>query len=221
MSTPDWAPRPTPTMIDIGVAKPSAQGQAMMSTETAAIRPKVSRGSGPNSDQPLKASTATASTSGTNQPETRSASRWIGAWLRCACATMATIRASIVYLPTLSARITKVPATLIVPPITLSPADLRTGIDSPVTIDSSTVLRPSMTSPSTGTFSPGLTRSRSPTTTAASGTSSSLPSGLTRRQVFGVRSSSARMAPLVCSRALSSSTCPSRTRTVITAAASK
>ena len=33
------APRPTPTMIDIGVASPSAHGQAMISTDTAAIRP--------------------------------------------------------------------------------------------------------------------------------------------------------------------------------------
>ena len=39
MSTPPWAPRPTPTMIDIGVARPSAHGQAMMSTVTAATRP--------------------------------------------------------------------------------------------------------------------------------------------------------------------------------------
>ena len=39
MSTPAWAPRPTPTMIDIGVARPSAHGQAMMSTATAATRP--------------------------------------------------------------------------------------------------------------------------------------------------------------------------------------
>ncbi len=37
MSTPACAPRPTPTMIDIGVASPSAQGQAMISTETAAM----------------------------------------------------------------------------------------------------------------------------------------------------------------------------------------
>ena len=35
ISTPAWAPRPTPTMIDIGVASPSAQGQAMISTATA------------------------------------------------------------------------------------------------------------------------------------------------------------------------------------------
>ena len=39
ISTPDCAPRPTPTMMDIGVARPSAHGHAMMSTETAAIRP--------------------------------------------------------------------------------------------------------------------------------------------------------------------------------------
>ena len=39
ISTPDCAPRPTPTMIDIGVARPSAHGQAMISTDTAAIRP--------------------------------------------------------------------------------------------------------------------------------------------------------------------------------------
>ena len=34
-STPAVAPRPVPTMIDIGVARPSAQGQAMISTATA------------------------------------------------------------------------------------------------------------------------------------------------------------------------------------------
>ena len=39
ISTPAWAPRPTPTMIDMGVASPSAQGQAMISTATAATRP--------------------------------------------------------------------------------------------------------------------------------------------------------------------------------------
>ena len=34
-NTPASAPRPVPTMIDIGVANPSAHGQAMMSTATA------------------------------------------------------------------------------------------------------------------------------------------------------------------------------------------
>ena len=45
ISTPACAPRPTPTIIDIGVARPSAQGQAMMSTLTAATRPNAMRGS--------------------------------------------------------------------------------------------------------------------------------------------------------------------------------
>ncbi|MNI26937.1 hypothetical protein D3C73_806580 [compost metagenome] len=73
--TPACAPRPTPTMIDIGVASPSAQGQAMIRTETAATRPKEKRGSGPQTDQAMKARTATAITAGTNQLATRSASR--------------------------------------------------------------------------------------------------------------------------------------------------
>ena len=57
-------------MIDIGVARPSAHGQAMMSTETAAIRPYVKRGSGPQIDHAEKASRAARMTAGTNQPET-------------------------------------------------------------------------------------------------------------------------------------------------------
>ena len=72
-----------------------------------------------------------------------------------------------------------------VPPITLAPVSLVTGMDSPVTIDSSTALRPSSTAPSTGTFSPGRTRRRSPTCTWSSSISSSVPSGLMRRAVFG------------------------------------
>ena len=96
-------------MIDIGVASPSAQGQAMISTETAAIMAKANRGSGPNVAQAAKARTATAITSGTNQPATWSASRWIGARLRCASATICTIRARTVSRPTLSARMTKAP----------------------------------------------------------------------------------------------------------------
>ncbi len=70
ISTPACAPRPTPTMIDIGVARPSAQGQAMISTLTAATRPKAKRGSGPNVAQAAKATSATAITAGTNQPAT-------------------------------------------------------------------------------------------------------------------------------------------------------
>ena len=71
-----------------------------------------------------------------------------------------------------------------------------TGMGSPVTSDSSTLVRPSITVPSTGIFSPGRTRSMSPTRTSASGTSrSTAPS--TRRATAGCNFSSARSAPPV------------------------
>ena len=221
ISTPACAPRPTPTMIDIGVARPSAQGQAMISTLTAATSPKAKRGSGPNVAQAAKAMSATAITAGTNQPATWSASRWIGARLRCALATICTICASKVSRPTLSARMTKLPLVLMVAPITRESFSLVTGMDSPVTIDSSSAERPSSTTPSTGTLSPGRTRNLSPALMASSETSSSPPSSLTRRAVLGARSSKARIAPEVASRARNSSTWPSSTSTVITLAASK
>jgi len=150
-----------------------------------------------------------------------STSFWIGARDRCASATMATIWASNVSLPTRSARITKLPVVLTVAPVTLSPGFFSAGRGSPVIMDSSTALRPSSTTPSTGTFSPGRTRSRSPRTISSSGMSSSVPSSRRRRARLGARSSRARMALLVCERARSSSTWPSRTRVTMTAAASK
>ena len=60
--------------------------------------------------------------------------------------------------PTFSARITRLPVWFIVPPIARAPGSFVTGIDSPVTIDSSTAPLPSVTTPSTGTRSPGRTR---------------------------------------------------------------
>ena len=47
-------------MIDMGVASPRAQGQAMMRTATALIRAWARRGSGPQIAQPMKVSTAAA-----------------------------------------------------------------------------------------------------------------------------------------------------------------
>ena len=76
--------------------------------------------------------------------DTWSARRWIGARLRCASATSCTICASSVSRPTFSARITRLPVWFIVPPITRSPGSFATGIDSPVTIDSSTAPLPSI-----------------------------------------------------------------------------
>ena len=69
-STPDCAARPVATMIDIGVASPSAQGQAMISTATALISPNTQLGSGPTRPQAMKVATAMATTAITNQPAT-------------------------------------------------------------------------------------------------------------------------------------------------------
>ena len=63
--TPASAPRPVPTMIDIGVARPRAQGQAMISTATALIKPKAMAGSGPTTAQTAKVTAATNRTAGT------------------------------------------------------------------------------------------------------------------------------------------------------------
>ena len=108
-STPACAPRPVPTMIDIGVARPSAHGQAMISTAMALTSAWPKRGSGPNSaPDDERRDRDTSTTPGTNQPETLSASFWIGARERCASATMRTIcDEHACRVPTRSARISK------------------------------------------------------------------------------------------------------------------
>ena len=57
MRTPAWAPRPVPTMIAMGVARPRAQGQAMMRTATAFTMAWAKRGSGPKIAQTMKVPT--------------------------------------------------------------------------------------------------------------------------------------------------------------------
>ena len=146
-------------MIAIGVARPSAHGHAMMSTATALTSACASRGSGPHSAHAANAATATATTAGTNHAAMRSASRWIGARVRCASATICTICASSVSRADPLGLHHDAAGAVDVPPVTRLPGSFSTGIGSPVTIDSSTVVRPLTTTPSTGTFSPGRTRS--------------------------------------------------------------
>ena len=62
---PAAAPRPVPTMIDMGVARPSAQGQAMIRTETAARRAWARRGSGPARAHTRNVTAAASTTAGT------------------------------------------------------------------------------------------------------------------------------------------------------------
>ena len=172
------APRPVPTMMAVGVARPREQGHAMMRTATAATRPALA--SPPTSHQPTKVPRAMRATAGTKMAEMRSARRCTGALEPWASSTRRTIWARAVSAPTAVARRVSVPSALMVAPATLSPGFLSTGTDSPVSIDSSTAEAPSVTSPSTGIFSPGRTRSRFPTLTCSTGTSRSWPSTMSR-----------------------------------------
>ena len=81
--------------------------------------------------------------------------------------------------PTFVARMPTAPVRLSEPPVTGEPALLTTGSDSPVIIDSSTVVVPDVSSPSLGIRSPGLTRSIVPSLTASMGIIISLPSSST------------------------------------------
>ena len=64
MSTPSWAPRPVPTMMDMGVARPMAQGQAMTSTATKTVTATVA-GSSLKMSQASPAKVAMPMTAGT------------------------------------------------------------------------------------------------------------------------------------------------------------
>ena len=183
---PSSAPFPVATMIEVGVASPIAHGQAMIRTEIMLTIAYVPRGSGPRKYHARNVRSAAAITAGTKYDAITSASRPIGGLLPCASRTIATIRERTVSFPTRVAVKRSRPSRLIVPPVTALPGTFSTGIGSPVSIDSSTAERPSATVPSTGTFSPGRTTTRSPTTTDSRGTSTSAPSRTTRA-VFGAR----------------------------------
>ena len=64
-STPKVAPLPVAVMMDMGVARPSAQGQAMISTATALMMAKPMAGGGPARAHTMKVMMAIATTVGT------------------------------------------------------------------------------------------------------------------------------------------------------------
>ncbi len=125
-----------------------------------------------------------------------------------------------VSLPTFSARIRNDWLPLMVPLLTWSPTFLVTGIGSPVIIDSSMALCPSVITPSTGILSPGLTLRMSPITISSIPTSVSSPSS-TLQALFGASFKSSFMAAFVLLWARASRSCPKSTRVRITVAASK
>ena len=217
---PCCAPRPVPIMIAVGVARPSAQGQAMINTATALRIANVSAGCGPKAHHTAKVAAATTKTAGTKTAEIESASRWIGAFEPCASSTRRMMRASAESAPTAVARMCSSPVVFMVAPKTASPSLFSTGRDSPVSIDSSTAESPLMTSPSTEICSLGLTITTSPGCTAAIGISYSSPSSSTRAS-FGRSAISLRTASEVWPFARASSVRPRRINPMIAAAVSK
>ncbi len=175
---PNSAPLPLATMIAVGVANPNAHGQAITRTATACIMARVK----PLISEPVvtgmniqtrKVIKAMAMTIGTKMDDTLSARCWTGALLPCASSTNLMIWDKAVSLPIRDASKRKKPTLLSVAPNTVLPGCFSTGRDSPVSMDSSTVDFPSTTTPSTGIFDPGLTRTISPISTSSTASSTS------------------------------------------------
>ncbi len=187
---PASAPRPVPTMIAVGVARPIAHGQAMTTTLMNAVSASVRRGSGPSAIQIDEGQRSpSARTIGTKTSAIRSASRWIGAFEPWARWTSSTIRARAVSRPTRVARMTNDAGR-----VERGADDLVAGPDRDRDrlagehrrVDGRARRRRPRHRP--GSVSPGRTRSRSPTWTDSRATASATPSipSRTRSAVVGL-----------------------------------
>ncbi len=215
---PSWAPRPVPTSRAVGVARPSAHGQAMMSTATAAV--KAAAEPSPVASHTPRVTRASTITTGTKTAEIRSARRCTGALPLWASVTSRPIWASWVSAPTRVARTTRRPPALTVAPTTESPGLTSTGTLSPVSRDASMADVPSSTTPSVATFSPGRTTKRSPAASWSTGIRRSTPS---RRTATSLAPSSSRARRAAPDRRLAraSKYRPARMNTVTPAATSR
>ena len=141
-----------PTITAIGAANPRAHGQATINTDTAQT---TAIASCPASVHARNDTIAMPTTSGTNIAETLSTSDWIGIRLRCASPTRRTMRDSVVSPLDTVTSATIGPVPFIVPARIGSRTVFDTGSGSPVSIDSSASVEPSVMVPSTGMRSPG------------------------------------------------------------------
>ena len=213
---PLLAPRPQAETSAAGVARPSAHGQAMISTASPALN-ACSAGA-PASSHPVRVAAAQASTAGTNTPQTRSASRWMAAFCACACSTSLISPASWVSRPTWTARTTSRPVSTTVPPVTLSPSAASPGTDSPVIMLRSMAVWPNSTSPSAAMVSPGRTTNLSPGRSWLAGIWRSVPFSSSRQTSLAAASARSRIAWPAMRRARASYSRPA-SRNVVTAAA--
>ncbi len=215
---PSCAPRPVPTSSAVGVARPSAHGQAMISTATAAVNAAAAGAPAPSQNPSVARESVI--TTGTNTADTRSASRCTGALPLCARSTSAAICASCVSAPTRVARTTSRPPAFTVAPTTRADGPTSTGTGSPVSMLSSTADEPSSTTPSVATCSPGRTTNRSPTASRSTGTRVSSPSRSTATSLAPNDSSARSAAPARC-LARTSKYRPARMKVVTPAATSR
>src|SRR6266511_2010031 len=159
----------------VGVASPRASGQAITTAEIAKVSAGIASAP-PKTYHAMKVTMPEPTAKMTRYWAAWSASRCPGAFEFCARCTKSTIWASVVSAPTLVARKRMLPLRFIEPAITWSLGRLDTGTLSPVTNASSMLVSPSATSPSTGTLSPGLSTTMSPTWTSLLGMVTSAPS---------------------------------------------
>ena len=184
-------------MMAGGVASTRAQGQ----NTTRLVTPRLI------SPEISQVSRAAARAMTTTQVAHRSARPTILALPASADWTSRIMRWMELSSPTLVARISKAPNWLTVPLETWSPGPLSTGRDSPVITAWLTEVWPDTTTPSTGTVSPGSTRSRSPVATCSAGMISSAPPRSTLA-VWGVRWTSLSMPARARATVRSSSRAP-------------
>ena len=221
MRMPCSAPLPMPTMMAVGVASPSAQGQAMMSTVTKANRPCVKPSDGASVHHKANERRAMPMMAGTNMAAMRSTNRCTGALLPCASCTMRMMWASTVSAPTFSARKRNEPRWLMVPANTCDPSRLATGTGSPLSMLSSMYELPETMVPSTAIRSPGRTETVCPRCRSSMLISRVSPRSSTMVTVRGCSPMSLRMAVEVLPLALSSKSRPNRIKAMMMLAASK
>lgn len=142
----------------------------------------------------MATATAMANTAGVYTAAKRSTKRWVGARAPWACSTARMMRSSVVWPAAAVTRNSSSDWALSVPAYTGSPGALSTARLSPVTLDSSTALRPVVTTPSSGTRPPGRMRTVLSTATSAAGTVRHWPSGPRTSAWSGLSASRAPMA---------------------------
>mmetsp|Transcript_7502 Transcript_7502/g.19587 ORF Transcript_7502/g.19587 Transcript_7502/m.19587 type:complete len:407 (-) Transcript_7502:854-2074(-) len=233
-STPRFAARLVATSVAVGVASPRAHGQAQTRTSTARRKPTRAPGGSadavPN-DAPVPVAAATAAgnmlapavaqnasvaaaaaaTPHTKGPAAASANLCTGAAFACASSTRRATLATCVSAPAAEARTDTGAPHAMAPALTTAPSALLISRPSPVRWLSSNDAAPRSTVPSTGTRSPGSTRTTSPVRIAPASTSTTDDdSSNSRCATLGSSSAIARRSPPACRRARSSSARPSR-----------